>query len=40
MKQEQQIVAAELETSKFCSIQARNIGKMRIKEELLKIRAR
>ena len=36
MKQEQQIVAIELETS-FSSIRARNTGKMKIKEELLKI---
>ena len=40
MKHEQQNVAILLENSKFGSIQARNIVKMRIKVELLRISAR
>ena len=40
MKQEQQVVSIQLETLKFHSIKARNTVEMKIKAELLKIRAR
>ena len=40
MKQEQQTVLIQLQTSKFRSTQSRNTVKMTIKVELRKIRAR